>query len=243
MLYSIIVPAYNEAEELPATLASIKTAMGMVSTGKGEIIVVDNNSDDSTTEVAQSHGADRIVFEPINQISRARNTGAKASSARYLIFVDADTRISGRLLTRALQLLEEGTHVGGGSVVHFEGKINAIGHLAITIWEFIGRFTQTAAGSFIFTLREAFEDAGGFDQRFYAGEEIQLTNELKRWGRKRRLKFEIITEAPVQTSARKLEWYSTAQIIGYVLLAPLSIRSKRFSTFWYKRPAKKGVRD
>ncbi|MEM1224042.1 MAG: glycosyltransferase [Verrucomicrobiota bacterium] len=239
MLYSIIIPAYNEAKELPATLTAIKKAMKTVPGGEGEIIVVDNNSTDSTAHVAKSNGANRVVFEPINQIARARNAGAKASAGRYLIFVDADTRISGKLLTRALQLLEEGTHVGGGSVVHFEGKINTIGYLAITFWEFIGRLTQTAAGSFIFTLREAFEQVGGFDKRFYAGEEIQMTNELKRWGRKRKLKFKIITEAPVQTSARKLEWYSTPQIIGYVLLAPFSIHSKRFSSFWYKRPTEK----
>ena len=43
---------------------------------KGEIIVVDNNSSDKTAEVANSKGA-RVVFEPINQISKARNTGAK----------------------------------------------------------------------------------------------------------------------------------------------------------------------
>ena len=40
-----------------------------------EIIVCDNNSTDKTGEIAGKMGA-RIAFEPINQISRARNTGA-----------------------------------------------------------------------------------------------------------------------------------------------------------------------
>ncbi|MEM8867634.1 MAG: glycosyltransferase, partial [Verrucomicrobiota bacterium] len=236
MLYSIIIPAYDEVKELPATLAAIKTAMQAVPLGPGEIIVVDNNSSDPTAAVAKAEGADQVVFEPINQIARARNTGASAASGRYLIFVDADTRISASLLQQALSLLEAGTHVGGGSVVRFEGNINAIGRFGIGLWERISKLTQTAAGSFIFTLREAFEAVGGFDERLYASEEVRMTNRLKKWGRKQKLRFKIIEDAPALTSARKLEWYSSTQIIGYILLAPLSIYSRRLCAFWYKRP-------
>ena len=71
LAYSIIVPAYNEASELPSTLSSIRAAMETVS-HEGECIVVDNNSTDSTSTVAQAHGADLVVQEPINQIARAR---------------------------------------------------------------------------------------------------------------------------------------------------------------------------
>ena len=46
LAYSIIVPAYNEASELPSTLSSIRAAMEAVS-HEGECIVVDNNSTDS----------------------------------------------------------------------------------------------------------------------------------------------------------------------------------------------------
>ena len=60
LAYSIIIPAYNEAAELPSTLESIRTAMKAVS-HEGECIVVDNNSTDSTSTVAQVHGADLVV--------------------------------------------------------------------------------------------------------------------------------------------------------------------------------------
>ena len=53
LAYSIIVPAYNEAAELPSTLSSIRAAMEAVS-HEGECIVVDNNSTDSTSTVALS---------------------------------------------------------------------------------------------------------------------------------------------------------------------------------------------
>jgi glycosyltransferase involved in cell wall biosynthesis len=41
----------------------------------GEIVVCDNNSTDATAEQARAAGA-RVVFEPVNQISRSRHRGA-----------------------------------------------------------------------------------------------------------------------------------------------------------------------
>ena len=64
---------------------------------KGEVLVVDNNSSDQTASVAKSQKV-KVVFEPINQISRARNTGARSARGRFLVFLDADTQISFELL-------------------------------------------------------------------------------------------------------------------------------------------------
>lgn len=99
--YSIIIPAYNEEEYLPYTLKSIIKSMKAISRLTGEIIVTDNNSTDSTAAIAKEYGA-RVVFEEHQQISRARNTGAKAALGKYLIFVDSDTLISPLLLEKTL---------------------------------------------------------------------------------------------------------------------------------------------
>ena len=71
--YSIIIPAYNESRYLPDTLENIHQAMASIRL-QGEVIVTDNNSTDNTAELAQQQGA-TVVFEPVNQISRARNAG------------------------------------------------------------------------------------------------------------------------------------------------------------------------
>jgi len=81
--YSIIIPAYNEAQQLPLTLPAIREAMSALD-ARGELIVVDNNSTDATAQVAERHGA-AVVFEPINMISKARNAGAKAAKSSVLI--------------------------------------------------------------------------------------------------------------------------------------------------------------
>ncbi len=236
--YAIVIPAYNEAEELPATLAAVRLAMAGQDL-PGECIVVDNHSSDNTAAVAAAGGADRVVFEPVNQIARARNAGAAATVADYLVFIDADTRIEAAQLNRALHLLREGFCVGGGAVVRFEGEIGMVGRLAIGLWERISVVTRTAAGSFFFCRREAFQAVGGFDLRFYAAEEVQLSRQLRKWGRPRGQQFVIIDDPPVLTSARKLRWYSNAQIIGWILfmvLVPFAIRSPRLCGFWYRRP-------
>jgi len=236
--YAIIIPAYNEAEELPATLAAVCRAMAAQDI-PGEFIVVDNHSTDDTAAVAKAGGADRVVYEPVNQIARARNAGAAASKAEFLVFVDADTRIEAPLLTKALQLLRGGLCVGGGAVVRFEGETSVVGRFALGLWKRISLLTRTAAGSFFFCRREAFQAVGGFDLRLYAAEEVLLSRQLRKWGRARGQRFTIITDPPVITSARKLRWYSDAQIIGWIVfmaLMPFAVRSRRLCRFWYKRP-------
>ena len=236
--FSIIVPAYNEAVELPSTLSSIRTAMETVS-HMGECIVVDNNSTDSTSAVAQAHGADLVVQEPINQIARARNAGAAKASGRFLIFIDADTRIQPQLLADALHRLEHTPCAGGGSVIKFESEVGVIGRIGIGAWKHISKLARIAAGSFIFCRREAFEAVGGYDESLYASEEVRFSRLIKKWGRSNDLGFVILDNAPALTSARKLNWYSGPQILGWIMLMilmPVAVRSRKLCCFWYDRP-------
>lgn len=240
--YSIIIPAFNEAAELPATLGAIRSAMAACSL-TGECIVVDNNSTDDTATIATAAGAGLVVFEPINQIARARNTGVQASRGQHLIFVDADTRISAELLAEALRLLNAGNCVAGGAVIEFDGtdKIGVIGRCSIAAWKHISKLTRTAAGSFLFCRRDAFDAVGGFDQKLYASEEIRLSRLLRKWGREHSMSFDIITTAPAQTSARKLQWYSGPKMLGWIffmILVPIAVRSRKLCGFWYERPVK-----
>ncbi len=77
---SVVIPCYNEEEGIARVIPSLPTSVD-------EVIVVDNNSTDKTAQIAEGFGA-RVVFEPINQISRARNSGARAADGRYLVFLD-----------------------------------------------------------------------------------------------------------------------------------------------------------
>ena len=130
--YSIIIPAYNEQVWLPKTIISVRKAMAAVKMD-GELIVVDNNSNDNTAAIANYYGAE-VVFESINQISRARNTGARHSRGKFLIFLDADTLLSEELLLSALEQLSSGKCCGGGALVGFNEAIPKIIRWGVRFW-------------------------------------------------------------------------------------------------------------
>ncbi len=232
--YSIIIPAYNEEKWLPHSIQALKTAMASIDLN-GEMIVTDNHSSDQTATVAREHGA-TVVYETINQISRARNAGARVAKGTYLIFVDADTIISEALLRTALENLSGGQYVGGGALVSFDRETGWMASMIIKFWVWVSIRYQLAAGSFVYCLREAFEDVGGFSQSLYAGEEIRLSWALKKWGRQHHKKFQIITDFPVLTSARKLD--HPGRVIAATLICvlfPFSIYFKKLCGYWYKR--------
>lgn len=237
--YSVIIPAYNEERFLPATLERLKEAMA-ATPARGEIIVVDNNSSDATPRIAGEFGA-TVVFEAVNQISRARNCGARQARGKYLIFLDADTAISGDLLGAALGRLSSGMCCGGGVLVQPDREPPAAARYVMAFWNRVSMNMGLAAGCFIFCLREAFQQTGGFSERVYASEEIWLSRKLRAWGRGNNMRFDIIDEYPVTTSLRKLQWYSPPKLIMLslpILLFPPAVFFKGLCSTWYRRPGR-----
>jgi cellulose synthase/poly-beta-1,6-N-acetylglucosamine synthase-like glycosyltransferase len=239
--YSIVIPAYNEEALLPGTLEQLRAAMAEAPF-RGEVVVCDNNSNDRTGEAARAAGA-RVVFEPVNQISRARNAGARAARGRFLVFVDADTSVPPGLLCEALGALG-GRACGGGATLAMEGVSHPLALRMVAGWNALSRRFSLAAGSFLFVRREAFRAVGGFSERVYASEEIWLSRALKRWGRAQGLDFVILDGHSLVTSGRKGRWYSPTLIFVTVLLmllCPFLLRFRAFCWVWYRRPPAEGA--
>lgn len=234
---SLIVPAFNEAAALPATLRSLRDAIGCVSAA-AEIVVVDNNSSDNTAEVARSHGADRVVFEPINQIARARNAGAAVAAGRWLVFIDADTRLSGELLDATLKVLRSGEAVAGGAAVAFDRDVSGVPRFLLWLWNVISMRRRWAAGCYVFCTREAFDAVGGFGTRDFAGEEVAFSRLVHRWakrtGRGGKQAFAIIAQPRVVTSARKIHrWPRILPVLLLMGLLPWTRRLRWLCGWWY----------
>ncbi len=87
MRFSVVVPAHNEADTLPATLASLAAQRGAPAY---EVIVVDNASSDATARIAEAAGV-RVVDEPRLGVCRARQTGVDAARGEIVVSTDADT--------------------------------------------------------------------------------------------------------------------------------------------------------
>ena len=87
---AVIIPAHNEAENLPDTLAQIPASQ----INNLRVIVVDDGSTDGTGDIAQRNGVDLVVRHERNRgLGAALRTGLEAAreiDARAAIYIDAD---------------------------------------------------------------------------------------------------------------------------------------------------------
>ncbi len=235
---SVLVPAYNEETLLGKMLSSVRESFRAIGREDYQLIVCDNNSTDGTASAAAAAGA-RVVFEPHNQIARARNAAAVAATGKWLIFIDADSRLNPRLLRRTLENLESGRICGGGARVAMPSAAAPVAMRAgLAFWNAVSVLCGWAAGSYVYCLRSAWEETGGFDERYYAGEEISFSRRLKKWGRRRGMTFAVISDEALETSARKADHFTLGQMIRQVVVCclPGSLRRRDRCSFWYSRP-------
>ena len=237
MHLSIVIPAFNEERLIERCLQSISASLAENRKRRftSEIIVVDNNSTDNTANLARQAGA-QVVFEPINQIGRARNAGATQATGDWLLFLDADSELNPGLLADILRLIEDGKSVGCGSTLLMHG-LPWWANWTLKLWTGTSILFRWAAGALVVCRSDAFRDVGGFNQELYAADEITLSEQLKQWGRKRGLQFTILTKHPLVTSSRKVALYSGREIAGQILRVLLhphrTLQDKKELSIWY----------
>lgn len=226
-MVSLIVPAHNEAALLGETLAALRASAEQCGE-RFEIIVVDDASTDGTAAIASELGA-RVESVELRKISAVRNAGARVAAGDILVFVDADTWAKPETLRNAIAAVRAGA-VGGGATFRLDrsplwGRVL----MGITCWMFF--LARQAAGCFVFARREDFDAIGGFDERYFAAEELVLTRALKRRGR-----FVVVRPAVV-TSGRKFEiysfWHGMRTMLRILVGGLPGVRRERPS-FWYR---------
>jgi len=233
---SVIIPAFNEERLLGGTLTHITSAMG-VFTRRGwetELIVCDNNSTDRTAEIARMAGA-TVVFEPVNQIARARNSGAAAATGDWLIFVDADSQPSAELFAAVAEQIQSGRCLAGGSTVRMDEHFLLAGFFTWT-WNWSSRLGRLLAGSFIFVEAVVFRKIGGFSNELFAAEELDLSKRLKKLARETGRDIVILHSHPLVTSARKMRLYTAwdhLKLVTHVLFNRRALNRRESCTLWY----------
>jgi glycosyltransferase involved in cell wall biosynthesis len=88
-MVSVVIPCFNHAHYLTEAIESVlaQTYPHL------EVVVVDDGSTDNTSEVAARYPGVRLVRQPNQGRSAARNTGIRQTNGDYLIFLDADDRL------------------------------------------------------------------------------------------------------------------------------------------------------
>ena len=237
MKISIVIPAFNEERLLGESLTQIKSS-AIAFTQRGwevELIVCDNNSTDRTAEIARVAGA-AVVFEPINQIGRARNSGAAAATGDWLLFVDADSHPSVELLAEVAEQIQGGQCLAGGATVRLD-EPHLVAGLITWTWNRASRFLKLLAGSFIFCDATVFRNIGGFSNELFAAEELELSKRLKKFARQTKKQIVILHRHPLVTSARKMKLYTAREHLRFLFRAALNPRramgSRESAHIWY----------
>lgn len=170
-MISIIIPVYNEEEQLPVLLGHLKaSSSGYIS----EIIVVDGGSTDDTASIAKNT---RGVFYLRSGKGRAvqMNTGARHASAGILYFLHADSFPPENFDSFIFAEVSNGNKAGC-----FQMKFDK-DHWWLNLMGFFTRINHMSCrggDQSLFVERDLFKNLNGFDESFIVYEDNDFIKKL-----------------------------------------------------------------
>lgn len=174
---SIVIPAYNHARFLGEAIESTLSQTVLPS----EIIVIDDGSTDRPESVAGRYPEVRLIRQTNQGLAAARNSGIRASSSEYVVFLDADDRLMPKALE--VNLAQFAAHPECGFVYGAHCLIDATGQIRTPLPlrpigedPFATMLAQNAVGMHATVLyrRELLEAMGGFDKNYPFCEDYDL---------------------------------------------------------------------
>jgi glycosyltransferase involved in cell wall biosynthesis len=232
MRLSIIIPAYNEENYLPATLDAINA----VKPKDVEVIVVDNASTDSTRHIAEARSA-TVITETDHNIGKVRNTGAESATGDVLVFIDADSIVRPGIFEKIIEATHNSKCVGGAAAVEYEPIRNrTLISWFVKLYPLLGNWMKMRGGALQYCRADVFRDLGGFDSTIYVGEDIDFGWRLDRLARDRGEHTTFIQQPKVLTSSRRWNRMGFIRLMFFthpiVVLTAWRVRS--FWKDWYE---------
>ncbi len=237
--FSLVIPAYNEANWLPALLDTVDAARAQYRGGAdaNEVIVGNNASTDATAAIAEARGC-RVTFVEKRMIAAARNGGAALAQGEIICFIDADSRIHAHTFNAI-----DATLASGNVIVGATGVLPERWSLGIFVTWMIATpivYLMRMDAGVVFCKRADFVAVGGYDESLHYAEDLQLLIDLKRLGRPRSQYFSRPKDVHAITSSRKFDkhgdWHFLTMIprIGFWMLFDKSRGEKSTHAYWYE---------
>ena len=238
-IFSVAIPAYNEAQLLPRLLDSIDVARSHYRGGAAaiEVVVGNNGSTDATAAIARDRGCTVIDIEK-RAIAAARNGAARAACGEVLCFIDADSILHPQTFNEIEQVLATGRCVVGASGVRMERMSVGIG-LTFAVFLPATRIFGVDTGV-VFCRRDDFLAIEGYREHLIVAEDVDFMWRLKRYGRKHGARFMRLPTARAITSTRKFDrhgdWHylpMMARILIKACRARGALHNQLWS-YWYE---------
>jgi len=189
-MISIIIPTYNEADQIELTISKTRVAQG---SHQPEIIVVDGGSQDHTIRIAEQCGATVVKCERKGRAAQM-NIGASIAKHDILYFLHADSIPPYDFITQIVD-----ANKGGAKSGCFRLKFD-IDHWFLKTNAWFTRFDINGVrfgDQSLFVTKEVFIEAGSFREDLLMMEDQEIIHRLKNLG-----PFKILNDVVV-TSARK----------------------------------------
>ena len=178
MLFSVVIPTFNRAALLPATLATVHSQ----SFKDFEVIVVDDGSSDGTREYLRTVDWVQVIEQDHRGPGAARNAGAARAIGDYLAFLDSDDLwLPWTLSTFARVIAESHPKIVAGHYRDLtdERELSSIVEAPIESRVFDDYLSSSAhaispGSGTVVIEREIFDSAGGFSERPINAEDHDL---------------------------------------------------------------------
>ncbi|PIZ95797.1 MAG: hypothetical protein COX80_03635 [Candidatus Magasanikbacteria bacterium CG_4_10_14_0_2_um_filter_33_14] len=204
-LFSIVIPAYNEEKTISSCLDCAKKVKIDFDY---EIIVVDNNSKDKTSQIAKDAGV-KVFLETKQGVGAARKKGTQEATGFFILHIDADTHLPENYLEEVLKRFEKDSDLVcvGGQMFFYDAPLwkdimRVFLHHAL--WFFaviISRKSQGPMGNNMTFRKDVYDLTSGFDETLHFGEDMDISKKMSDFGK---VKLDMSLKCPVSSRRYKI---------------------------------------
>lgn len=200
---SIISVSYNNEDSIESFISSVLKNISK----DDELIIIDNNSSDSTVDkISKFKNVTLILSDKNLGFSKGNNLGIKKANGQYLFFLNPDTKLEKPVLDDLIDFYEKvDAGIVGPKLIESDGRVQPSVRKLPNFWgafqeyilgvkdsyiQYVPKTDQpievgAVYGAAVLISKELFEKIHGFDERYFLYyEDIDLCRKVKKAGKK-----------------------------------------------------------